>query len=42
MAQVEEYGLRWTIKEKPNEYNKSRVFLKQGSGQLKRTQRAEV
>jgi len=32
MVQVEEYGLRWTIKEKPNEYNKSRVFLKQGSG----------
>lgn len=32
MVQVERYGLQWTIKEKPNEYNKSRVFLKQGSG----------
>lgn len=32
MIQIQQYGLQWTVKEKPSQFDDRYVFLKQGSG----------
>ena len=32
MVQIQQYGLQWTVKEKPSQFDDRYVFLKQGSG----------